>query len=125
MLPNRILSEAISQELKSWATVNMKHGLKVEADKVSATHVRKLKKVGGTITLREKGVTTKGVPMPLRQMKISGRNDLAERARGDRKEESAEEALDEKRNRGQKRKHREELASQHVMFSNLRMVSAF
>jgi large subunit ribosomal protein L15 len=36
----------------------LKHGLKVEADKVSATARDKIEKAGGTITLREKGVTT-------------------------------------------------------------------
>jgi large subunit ribosomal protein L15 len=34
----------------------LKHGLKVEADKVSATAREKIEKAGGTITLREKGV---------------------------------------------------------------------
>lgn len=33
----------------------LKHGLKVEADKVSATAREKIEKAGGTITLREKG----------------------------------------------------------------------
>ena len=36
----------------------LKHGLKVEVDKVSATAREKIEKAGGTITLREKGVTT-------------------------------------------------------------------
>jgi len=35
----------------------LKHGLKVEADKVSATAREKIEKAGGTITLREKGAT--------------------------------------------------------------------
>jgi large subunit ribosomal protein L15 len=34
----------------------LKHGLKVEADKVSTTAREKIEKAGGTITLREKGV---------------------------------------------------------------------
>jgi large subunit ribosomal protein L15 len=38
----------------------LKHGLKVEADKVSATAREKIEKAGGTITLREKGVKTTG-----------------------------------------------------------------
>src|SRR5205807_5251905 len=33
----------------------LKHGLKVEADKVSAAAREKIEKAGGTITLREKG----------------------------------------------------------------------
>jgi large subunit ribosomal protein L15 len=36
----------------------LKHGLKVEADKVSATAREKIENAGGTITLREKGVKT-------------------------------------------------------------------
>ena len=38
----------------------LKHGLKVEADKVSATAREKIEKAGGTITLREKGAKTTG-----------------------------------------------------------------
>jgi large subunit ribosomal protein L15 len=38
----------------------LKHGLKVEADKVSATAREKIEKAGGTITLRAKGVKTTG-----------------------------------------------------------------
>jgi large subunit ribosomal protein L15 len=38
----------------------LKHGLKVEADKVSATAREKIENAGGTITLREKGVKTTG-----------------------------------------------------------------
>jgi large subunit ribosomal protein L15 len=38
----------------------LKHGLKVEVDKVSATAREKIEKAGGTITLREKEVLTKG-----------------------------------------------------------------
>jgi ribosomal protein L18E len=38
----------------------LKHGLKVEADKVSASAREKIEKAGGTITLREKGVKTTG-----------------------------------------------------------------
>jgi len=34
----------------------LKHGLKVEADKISTTAREKIEKAGGTITLREKGV---------------------------------------------------------------------
>src|SRR5213075_2341964 len=33
----------------------LKHGLKIEADKVSATAREKIEKAGGTITLREDG----------------------------------------------------------------------
>src|ERR1700747_2285761 len=33
----------------------LKHGLKVQADKISATAREKIEKAGGTITLREKG----------------------------------------------------------------------
>ena len=33
----------------------LKHGLKVEADKISATAREKIEKAGGTITLRERG----------------------------------------------------------------------
>jgi large subunit ribosomal protein L15 len=38
----------------------LKHGLKVEADKVSATAREKIEKAGGTITLREKGAKATG-----------------------------------------------------------------
>jgi large subunit ribosomal protein L15 len=38
----------------------LKHGLKVEADKVSATAREKIEKAGGTITLREKGAKPTG-----------------------------------------------------------------
>jgi ribosomal protein L18E len=38
----------------------LKHGLKVEADKVSATAREKIEKAGGTITLREKGAAKAG-----------------------------------------------------------------
>jgi large subunit ribosomal protein L15 len=38
----------------------LKHGLKVEADKVSVTAREKIEKAGGTITLREKGVKKTG-----------------------------------------------------------------
>lgn len=38
----------------------LKHRLKVEADKVSATAREKIEKAGGAITLREKAVTTTG-----------------------------------------------------------------
>jgi large subunit ribosomal protein L15 len=38
----------------------LKHGLKVEADKVSAAAREKIEKAGGTITLRERGVTSTG-----------------------------------------------------------------
>jgi large subunit ribosomal protein L15 len=38
----------------------LKHGLKVEADKVSATAREKIEKAGGTITLREKRVKPTG-----------------------------------------------------------------
>jgi large subunit ribosomal protein L15 len=38
----------------------LKHGLKVEADKVSATAREKIEQAGGTITLREKGAKATG-----------------------------------------------------------------
>ena len=38
----------------------LKHGLKVEADRVSATAREKIEKAGGTITLREKGAKATG-----------------------------------------------------------------
>jgi large subunit ribosomal protein L15 len=38
----------------------LKHGLKVEADKVSATAREKIEKAGGTITLREEGAAKAG-----------------------------------------------------------------
>jgi large subunit ribosomal protein L15 len=42
----------------------LKHGLKVEADKVSAAAREKIEKAGGTITLREKPGTPHGVAAP-------------------------------------------------------------
>ena len=38
----------------------LKHGLKVEVDRVSATAREKIEKAGGTITLRDKGALTAG-----------------------------------------------------------------
>ena len=38
----------------------LKHGLKVEADKISATAREKIEKAGGTITVREKGAKATG-----------------------------------------------------------------
>ena len=40
---------------------DLKHGLKVEADKVSATAREKIEKAGGTITLRERGAVKSDV----------------------------------------------------------------
>jgi large subunit ribosomal protein L15 len=52
----------------------LKHGLKVEADKVSAAAREKIEKAGGTITLREKG---------LRPYAAAAREVLAERPTGE------------------------------------------
>jgi large subunit ribosomal protein L15 len=41
--------------IKILADGELKHGLKVEADKISTTARKKIEKAGGTITLREKG----------------------------------------------------------------------
>lgn len=62
----------------------LKHGLKVEADRVSATAREKIEKAGGTITLREKGVTTTGRGDAAAANEISG---------DDRSDEPAREAI--------------------------------
>ncbi len=49
----------------------LKHGLKVEADKVSATAREKIEKAGGTITLREKRVKPIGRTDPAAADEIS------------------------------------------------------
>ena len=57
----------------------LKHGLKVEADKVSASAREKIEKAGGTITLREKAEH----PHAPRSRKLRRRNQLAKlRLRG-------------------------------------------
>src|SRR5205809_3119993 len=61
----------------------LKHGLKVEADKVSAAAREKIEKAGGTITLREKGAAVaagssteepSGVPAPKAIAKKNSKN---------------------------------------------------
>src|SRR5438094_5373712 len=58
----------------------LKHGLKVEADKVSATAREKIENAGGTITLREKGVTTTGRADATAANEIAGEERSGERA---------------------------------------------
>jgi len=58
----------------------LKHGLKVEADKVSATAREKIEKAGGTITLREKGVKTTGRADAIAENEISAEERSGEAA---------------------------------------------
>ena len=61
----------------------LKHGLKVEADKVSATAREKIEKAGGTITLREKGAKATG------RADVTAANEISA---GERSDERAPEA---------------------------------
>ncbi len=56
----------------------LKHGLKVEADKVSATAREKIEKAGGTITLREGGALKSGVIDATGEAEISAGETSAE-----------------------------------------------
>jgi large subunit ribosomal protein L15 len=58
----------------------LKHGLKVEADKVSATAREKIEKAGGTITLREKRVKATGRADATAANEISAEERSGERA---------------------------------------------
>ncbi len=56
----------------------LKHGLKVEADMVSATAREKIEKAGGTITLREEGALKSGAINTTDEAQISAREASAE-----------------------------------------------
>jgi len=56
----------------------LKHGLKVEADKVSATAREKIEKAGGTITLREGGALKSGMIDATGEAEISAGETSAE-----------------------------------------------
>jgi large subunit ribosomal protein L15 len=83
---------------------DLKHGLKVEADKVSATAREKIEKAGGTITLREQGalksdaIDTTGEAQ-ISEQKASGR--LASQA--SRKKKSSKKASTKSKSRAKKK----------------------
>ncbi|PYL53782.1 MAG: 50S ribosomal protein L15 [Verrucomicrobia bacterium] len=85
----------------------LKHGLKVEADKVSATAREKIEKAGGTITLREKGVTTTRRADATAANEISAEERSGERAlEATGKEESARKPSTKAKSRAKKKTSR-------------------
>src|SRR5438034_615667 len=85
----------------------LKHGLKVEADKVSATAREKIEKAGGTITLREKGAKATGRADASAANEISGEERSGERApEATGKEESARKPSTKAKSRAKKKTSR-------------------
>ena len=85
----------------------LKHGLKVEADKVSATAREKIEKAGGTITLREKGAKATGRADATAANEISGEERSGERApEATGKEESARKPSTKAKSRAKKKTSR-------------------
>src|SRR5881392_2344563 len=85
----------------------LKHGLKVEADKVSATAREKIENAGGTITLREKGAKATGRAVATAANEISGEERSGERApEATGKEESARKPSTKAKSRAKKKTSR-------------------
>jgi large subunit ribosomal protein L15 len=86
----------------------LKHGLKVEADMVSATAREKIEKAGGTITLREEGGVKSRAINATGGAQISAREESSEPASpGNDKKESSKKASTKSKSREKKKTVRE------------------
>ena len=86
----------------------LKHGLKVEADKISVAAREKIEKAGGTITLRERGTRKSGAIGESDHAEISAREASAEPAsQAGGKKQSSPKSSAKAKSRGKKQASRE------------------